>query len=247
MDDTNSQPDAFSEMVAAFNDHQVTDDQGQVADDTAFQDTTADETNTVEETATAEKPAETEEVAPATTDETESTLAEDETGKRYVPESRFKEVYAKQKQLERELADAKKAQPNAGLQDVASVNNQLPQLPSDRTEALEVELLKTTLPQFDPNSTEYDRTLDEMGSEIFRANPGITRIEAAKRAIKRAGELTKTTAAIKAEARQVKSLQSDQGITSRVDSSVRTQQEPDMSKETDPDKIEAYLRSKGQW
>lgn len=244
MDDTNSQPDAFSDMVAAFNDHQITDDQGQIAETPAFEETTAQETNTVDDTATAEKPAETEDVAPATNDETESTLAEDETGKRYVPESRFKEVYAKAKELERELEKSKQAQPIAGLQNTPDVTTKLPPIATDRTEALEVELLKTTLPQFNPDSPEYDRTLDEMGSEIFRANPGITRIEAAKRALKRASELTKTTAAIKAEARQVKSLQSDQGITSRVEK--RVDNTPDINKMNDKE-LEAYLRSTGQW
>lgn len=242
MDDKSN---AFDQMAAALNGHQITDDEGQISEETTSVDSTADqEENTVEETAIPEKGAEPEESTPVEDEGTENELAADETGKRYVPESRFKEIYAEKKKLERELEQSKKAQPKAVLPNVQSEDS-LPLQPTDRTEALEVELLKTTLPQFNPESVEYDKTLDEMGAEIYRANPGMTRLAAAKKALKRANELTKTSAAIKAEARQVKTIQADQGITGRVKSTGET-------KSVDPnsmtlDEKEEWLKANGQW
>lgn len=242
MDDKN--PNAFAEMAAALNGHQVTDEHGQIEEETSFENTAAQEENTDLQTAIPEKGAETEESTPVETDEPEIELAGvDESGKRYVPESRFKEVYAKAKELERELEKSRSSKSTAPLQDAISTSTQPLQAP-DRTEALEVELLKTTLPQFDQNSTEYSKELDELGGEIYRANPGITRIEAAKRAIKTAEKLSKTTAALKAEARQIKTIQADQGITSRVEK--RADNTPDINS-MDDKQLEAYLKSIGQW
>ena len=134
------------EVAAAMN-RQITDDQGQiVADDTAQEESATQEQTTVEEGATAEKSAETKESTPVETKESENEpemveTASDETGKRYVPESRFKEVYAKWKAAQRESKTPEVIQPIAPVQ----------ARPVDKTDALEVELLRSTLPQFNPD------------------------------------------------------------------------------------------------
>jgi len=118
-----------------------------------------------------------------------------------------------------------------------------------------MEVLKTTLPQFDPSAPEYNRDLDEEGSLIYMASmkrdkkgnetPGITRIQAAKMAIERARRFTKDQVAIQAEARQVKAQTADQGITSRVLNRQATEDVP--SANASDEELEAYLRRTGQW
>lgn len=241
----NDNNDAFAQMAATLDGHQITDDEGKISEETpSVEEEATQEENTVLDPAPAEKPLESEEVAPATTEDDENQLAADETGKRYVPESRLKKETARFREKERENADLKRQLQSQSNRQTPELPVSQPLPPADRTEAVEVELLKTTLPQFDPESTEYDKVLDEMGAEIYKANPGITRLTAAKRALKRAGELTKSSAAIKAEARQVKTIQSDQGITSRVEK--RSDNALDVSK-MDDKQLEELLRSTGQW
>lgn len=244
MDNTN-----LEELAAALNGHQVTDEDGALTageSDTPAGDTAAPEMKTTdEESARAEKSADTEETAPQAADEVNETeLAEDESGKRYVPKSRFDKVYGKAKQLERDL-EAERLRKAA--QAPASTPAPLPapfEQPTDKTEVLEVELLKSKLPQFDPDSDQYDRELDALGAEVYRANPGITRIEAARRAASYAKSLTKKIAEARAEARTVKAVQSDQGITSRVSSRGETTVDPDrMTLE----QKEEWLRANGEW
>lgn len=240
--------DPFKQVADALNDHQVTDEDGllNTADETASENSTTQETNTLDESATTEKSAETEAPAPkAEEDETEPNFAEDEKGRKYVPEKRFKEVYAKQKELERQL-QAEKARQSSGV----GQQNVLPQQPYptqgvDRTTALELDLLKTTLPQFNPDSAEYDPELDKLGAQIYNANPGITMTEAGRRAIATAKALTRKQAQVVAEARAVKSQQSDQGITSRVKSNGQVET-PDPKKMT-LEQMEDFLKSNGQW
>jgi len=241
--------DPMKKVADALNDHQITDDDGLLnkADDTAEEKSTTPETNTVDDTASSEKSAEAESTAPKAEEEvTEPNFAEDEAGRRYVPEKRFKEVYAKQKETERLLA-AEKANRSQGV----SQQTVLPQQPQvanqgvDRNTAVELDLLKLALPQFNPDSTEYDPELDKLGAQIYSANPGITMTEAGRRALATAKALTSKQAQVVAEARAVKSQQSDQGITSRVRSN-------GAAETPDPDKMsleqmEDYLKSNGQW
>jgi hypothetical protein len=206
------------EVAAAMN-RQITDDQGQpVADDTAQEESAPQEQTTVEEGATAEKSADTEVVSPETTTESENEpemveTASDETGKRYVPESRFKEVYAKWKAAQRE----KETTPQVN-QPIAPVQAR----PVDKTDALEVELLRSTLPQFNPESDTYSREIDELGFSLYEGskdNSGkylITRLEAGRKALDMAKKITSKIADVKLEAKSVKAQQSDQGITNRV-------------------------------
>src|SRR3990167_2784008 len=183
--------DHSDELAAAMN-HQVTDEQGEIVGEETPQETSAtQEQTTVEEDATAEKSAETEVSIPIETKETENEpemveTASDETGKRYVPESRFKEVYAKWKSAERERAQKPNYVPTPPPA----------QAPLNKTEALETELLKGTLPQFNPESPDYSLEMDELGYSIYegskdpKGNHSITRLEAARKALQMAKKIT---------------------------------------------------------
>lgn len=243
--------DNLDQLAAALNGHQVTDDTGALTEETTSdEDTAAQETNTLEETATAEKSADTTETAPnAGEDESENELAEDDKGKRYVPEGRFKEVYGKAKQLERELAEARKSSKLPAMDALPAQPTQ----PVDTTAALEQEMLFVTLPQFNPESGDYSPELDQLGATIYKAKgttdakgnfkAGITKIQAAREAVAQAKKFTSNQIAIQQEARQVKASQSDQGIT-KVQA--RGSGIPDASKMSEKE-MEKFLKDNGQW
>lgn len=241
MEDTKKDP--FSEMAAALNGHEITDPDGQVReDDTSLEETAAPETNTEEDAATVEKPAESEESAPKADDEeTEPQLAEDESGKRYVPEARFKKVYGELKATQRELDSFKKGKDQA----LKPTEPMIPQSTLDKPSQLETELLYATSPQFNPYSDQYDSELDDLAVNIYLANPGITKLEAARRAVIKAKNLTKDQAKIISEARSVKAQQSDQGITSRVTNRAASNEAP--GEGASLEEMEAYLRKTGDW
>ena len=235
--------------TAGVIEHQITDDQGQiVADGTAEEEAAPQEQTPVDESATAEK-SEGEETSPKeeTKLENESTgepemvpTAEDETGKRYVPEARFKEVYAKWKDADRR-ARIVGTTPPIEPKRTGPINKQ---------DSLEIELLRSTLPQFNPEHPEYSRDVDEMGFSIYEGskNPkgeySMTRIEAGRRALSMAKRITSRVAEIKDEARSVKAQQSDHGITTRVVSREGTKLDPEkMSLEEKED----WLKAQGQW
>src|SRR4030065_1847334 len=93
---------AIDDLAAALDGHQVTDEEGQAVEtDTTKEISTPEEQTTEEKTATAEKPAESSKPAPAEEEETESELAVDDSGKRYIPKSRFDQVYGEKKAAER--------------------------------------------------------------------------------------------------------------------------------------------------
>lgn len=233
--------------VAAALTHQVTDDQGEIPEETTSEENSeTPEQTPVTEDATAEKSAD-EEVPPKeqTKSENEPEMvptAEDETGKRYVPESRFKEVYAKMKDYERRALTPPVTEttpkPSVGLK------------PSDKADALEIELLRTTLPQFNPESTDYSRDIDELGYSLYegskdsKGNYSMTRIEAGRRALNLAKKITSKVADVKLEARTVKVQQSDQGITSRVLNRDGAKLDPE--KMTLEEK-EEWLKANGSW
>lgn len=227
--------------TAATIEHQITDDEGQmIAEETAQEESAPQEQTPVEEVATDETNPPKEDVKSEDKNDEPDLVetAADETGKRYVPESRFKEVYAKLKDAERRAAMTPAPQRTQGMKQ------------PDRTEALEIELLRTTLPQFNPESTEYSEDVDQLGFQIFngskdsKGNPTMTRIEAARKALNMAKKITSKVAEIKTEARTVKAQQSDQGITNRV-------LNRDSGK-IDPDKMsleekEEWLKAQGSW
>lgn len=237
-----------NDIAAALN-HQVTDEEGEItAENTASEDTAPQEQSPVEDAATAEKSAE-EESAPKQDESTENEpemveTAADETGKRYVPEARFKEVYGKWKDAERKAKEAgTRVPPQPVREPIATV-------PANKTDALEIEFLRSTLPQFNPEHEEYNRDLDELGFSLYEGsknNKGqytMTRLEAGRKAVELAKKITSKLVSAKTEARTVKAQQSDQGITSRV-----LNREP---AQADPNKMsleekEAWLKANGQW
>lgn len=227
----------LSELAAALNGHQITDEDGQeTEEETSFEDTATQET-TIDDSTTAEKSAESEEEDTQTSDEDdETTPVEDEQGKRYVPEKRFKDIYGKYKQTERELEE---------LRNRSVPNVQLPQAPvADKTALLETELLYTQFPQFSPSSPEYNEDLDKVAANIYLSSNGrITKVEAARQAINIAKNLQAKTSSIKEEARVIKRMVSESNTTKggqRVEPSV----DPD---KMSVDELEAYLKATKQW
>jgi hypothetical protein len=232
----------IDDLAATLNGHQMTDDQGQLLGEgetlnsaTATEELEVEEQTNEEESTQAEKP----EVEVSNPQEnakpTENELVEDDSGKRYVPEKRYKETYAKMKNYERELASRQQQAKPANDQDV----------PIDRTIALEIELLRDRYPQFDPESKDYSSTLDEMGAEILRANPTITRIEAARRAINRAKELTEPYIVVKGDNQNLKKMSSDNGMQSRAS---RGAEQPQVDVNSmSISEMEAYLKKTGNW
>lgn len=234
--------DMAQQLAAALDGHDVTTEDGDVAEsDTAVEEsapqeqTTEDESAEVESTATEEAP------APKAEDtEVESDLAQDESGKRYVPQERFDKIYGKAKATERELAALRQQLAgNSVLNQAKPGKGQTPKV--DKADVLE---LKMTLPQFNPGSTDYSEDLDTLGFQILRANPGITPLQAGYQALDMAKKLAGKEAVVRQEARTVKSLQSDQGITSRVVSRQATQENPDNMSAS---QLEAYMKKNGMW
>jgi hypothetical protein len=220
--------------------HSITDDNGQLAETTATEEVPSEKETPVTETEAPQEPKQPEQE----TAETNPEVAEDEDGKKYVPEGRFKEVYAKLKEAERKLKEPSTPAQKAPI--MSGIN-------PDRSALLETELLHQTLPQFNPNSPEYSEVLDEMGSEIYQSSfrfdataqgvvPTITKLEAARRAIDRAKRLSGTQEKARAEVRIVKSQQSDSGFTS-ASKKVTDKKLEDMSLE----EKEAYLKKIGEW
>lgn len=236
----------MDELAAALDNHQVTDDQGQITgEETPVENPAAQEQTTVDEGATAEKSAESKGSVPTETKGTENEpelveTASDETGKRYVPESRFKEIYAKWKALERERKEQPQTAPKP----------QTTPAPVNKTDALEIEMLRSALPQFNPESPEYSSELDELGFSIYEGskdktgNYMMTRMEAGRKALAMAKKITSKVAEVKTEAKTVKAQQSDQGITNRVLNREGVKADP--SKMTLEEK-EEWLKAQGEW
>ena len=231
-----------NDIADALN-HQVTDDQGEiVAEETAPEEAAPQEQTPVEETATAEKSADEanppKEEAKSENEPEMVPTAEDETGKRYVPESRFKEVYAKMKDLERQVKLPEAPVRTQGMK------------PSDKADALEIELLRTTLPQFNPESEEYSQEVDALGFSIYqgskdaKGNYTMTRMEAGRKALNMAKKITSKVAEIKTDARTAKVLQSDQGITNRVLNREGTKLDPNKMSLSE---MEEWMKANGQW
>lgn len=237
--------DMMAQLAASLNGHQVTDEEGNITEEseTPVQASAPENQTTEEESAPVETPPaqNQEDAKPQETEE--ETLAEDESGKKYVPQSRFDKIYGKMKANERELAEfkARIAQGEALLQNKGTKPVKQPEIKIDKADVLE---LKMALPQFNPDSDQYDSELDQWGFEILRANPGITPLQAGRQALQRAAKLTKRIVEAKTEARSVKVQQSDSGITNRVVS--RAGAQPDFNSMSDKE-MEAWLKQNGQW
>lgn len=235
--------DMSQQLAAALNGHEVTSEDGDVEEsETPNEESAPVEQTTEDESAEVESTATEETTAPkAEESEAESDLAQDESGKRYVPQERFDKIYGKAKATERELAALRQQLQSSSVLNQAKSGKGQPVQKIDKADILE---LKMALPQFNSGSTEYDEDLDTLGLQILRANPGITPLQAGHLAIETAKRLASKVNGVRDEARAVKSLQSDQGITNRVVS--RTSTEPDVNKMSSSE-MEAYLKSKGMW
>ncbi len=231
-------------LAAALNGHSITDQEGEIAEDTASEESATQETNTDFDTAPSEKTAE-EEFAPSQdADESDETnLAVDDSGKRYIPEKRFKKTYAEKKQLEREN-EALKALVTSTIP--AGNNNQPASTQTSSNpdlDRLELKMVFKEYPQFNPNSDDYSPEIDKLAGNLRRAN-NLSVSEAAEEAMKMVKKFTSDQVQVAREARTVKALQSDQGITSRV-----TNRQPST---VDFDSLsleqkEQYLKDNGQW
>lgn len=241
-----SDDDMAQQLAAALDGYSVTDDEGNVSEtDTDQLDSAPVEQTTDDESATGENPPETESQYANADDEVDGEqLAEDDSGKKYVPLDRFNQVYGKFKQTERELQEQREAlEKGKALLEQTSTGKpkKQPEVKVDKADLLE---LKMTLPQFNPDSDKYDQNLDQLGFDILRANPGITPLEAGKAALERAKKITEKYAGVVNEARTVKAQQSDTGITSRRVSTGKQTVNPDNMSLED---MESYLRESGNW
>lgn len=240
-----SDNDMAQQLAAALDGHDVTNNDGDVVEsDTTSEDSAPAEQTTEGDSAEVESTATNDSPAPkAEESEVESDLAQDESGKRYVPQERFDKIYGKAKATERELATLRQQlQSSNVLQNATSkpVKGQ-PVHNVDKADVLE---LKMTLPQFNPGSTDYSEDLDTLGFQILRANPGITPLQAGYQALDMAKKLAGKAQGVRDEARAVKSLQSDQGITSRVVSRQATKADPDKMSSRE---LESYMKQNGMW
>lgn len=241
-----SDVDMAQQLAAALDGHDVTDNDGNIDErETSIEESAPQEQTPVEESAEVESTEETNVEEPKSeTEESETDLAQDESGKRYVPEKRFKEIYGKAKATERELQAlrAQMASSNSVLQQASGKPNSKNLAPKvDKADVLE---LKMTLPQFNPGHADYSEDLDTLGFQILRANPGMTPLQAGYQALQMAKNLASKASGIKEEARTVKALQSDQGITSRVVSRQATKVDVDNMSASE---LEAYMKQNGMW
>lgn len=238
----------LAQLAEAFDGHQITDEDGarnEGETDTPVAEPAGDE-QTTESPVVEEQPAQKENADPVKEEakDDEHEVAEDDSGNKYIPQKRFDKVYGKLKSAERERDEmkAKLQQGEQILQEHGQSAQQQPKVNS--VEAVEIELLRMQMPEFDPTSDQYSKTLDSLGAQIFKANKGITRLEAARRAKSMAADLALKSVEAKQESRVYKQQNSDQGITNRVVNRVQTQKKPEEMTESE---MEAWMKSNGLW
>lgn len=234
--------DNAEQLKAALN-KQMTDENGQLLEeDTSVETPAPQEETEIEEPTKSEKTAESKgEEAKAEPEEDEMEHVEDEEGKKYVPEKRFKDVYKKGKEAERRAKELE-----AQLRAVSSqaIKQPLNPVPRDKADALETELLFNQFPSFDPTTDDYDEDLDKTAASIYLAAQGAkTKIEAAREAMQLAKKFAAKTTSIKEETKTFKKGVSE-SITVRGGQRVEPQVDPD---KMSADEIEAYLKAHKQW
>jgi hypothetical protein len=231
--------DNSQQLAAMFNEHEVTDSEGQVKEDDTSTEISTQEKTEIEEPTKAEKPAESEvKESQPITNEDEMQPVEDEEGRKYVPEKRFKEVYAKQKEAERK-AQAFEAQLRALS---SQATNQQP-VSQDRTAALEVEMLFNQYPQFNPSNENYDEDLDKVAASLYQSGRVTTKTEAARQALGLAKKLQSKTSFMKEETKTFKRSVSEGNIV-KPGQRVESQVDPDSASVDD---LEKLMRSTGNW
>lgn len=223
--------DNLQKLEAALN-REISEEENPV------EDSAPQEENQMDDSTEAEKPAEEEVKEPKPEPESDETqLVEDEEGKKYIPEKRFKEVYAKLKEKERREKELEKALSSK----VAPSLQQ--NVPSDKADALEVELLFSKYPQFDPTHPDYDEDIDDLAADLYIAGKAKTKLEAAKIALEKVKVLSSKSTTIKDEARVIKKAMAE-SITTKGGS--RTEVAPDIDKMS-ADELEVYMKAKGEW
>lgn len=244
----------MKKFMDAFNDRQITDEDGNVVETeegTSESEPSTDEAEveaeTSEDESTQGENPDDEEESESQPDEAEieEQPVEEESGKRTVPIDRFKSVYGKQKAAERE-AEALKRELES-LKSKNRLGDPEPQPVYNPNEALERELLFDKYPQFDPSNEEkYSDLLDQMGAEIYSAAGGtITKLEAARRALARQAEIAKQVGALKAENTTAKKQVADSGVSTSASRGSRIT-EPNFDAMSDKE-MEAYMRANGIW
>lgn len=246
----------MDDLAAALNNHSITDDEGNVSEN---EDNFEEESATYETTPTEEFEAEpetgTEDEVESTqddTEESESDLAEDDSGRRYVPEDRFKQVYGKMKATERELEAIRQLKAQSNL-DVEKSDQPRQRSKGDtsqtdellaRQRKLEFKTIIKEYPQFDVNSPDYNPALDEMAGDFVKADPSLSLIDAAEKAVARAQAIQRQSEAVRSNNRVVKVQQAEGGIARPSVSRGEQQINPDNMTEA---QLEAYLKQTGNW
>lgn len=231
--------DNLQNLEAALN-KQITDDEGQLEQEetTFFEEPATQEEKQVDYSTQEVNPADEEVQEPKPETESEETqLVEDEEGKKYIPEKRFKEIYAKAKENERKVRELEKA--------IAAQIRQPAQeaVPQSKADALEVELLFSKYPQFDPTNPDYDQDVDDLAADLYVAGKARTKIEAAKMALEKVKVLSSKSLSIKDEARTIKKMMAE-SVTSK--GGARTEAQPDLDKMSVTE-LETYMKAKGEW
>lgn len=227
--------DNSQELVAALNQHEIT------GDDTPLEDTAPQEPTKIENPTGAEKPAESEGEEPQTEPEEDETQpVEDEEGRKYVPEKRFKEIYAKHKDAERKLRLYEDQ-----LRAISSQQpQQVPPTPArDKADFLENEILFNQYPQFDPTSDQYDEDLDNVAASIYTSGRATTKTEAARQALGLAKKLQSKTISIKEETKTFKKAVSEGNVV-KPGQRIEAQFNPEAA---DVDDLEKHMRATGIW
>lgn len=207
-------------------------------EETSIEEPSTQEEKQVDNSTQEVNPAEEEVKEPKPATESEETqLVEDEEGKKYIPEKRFKEIYAKAKENERRAKELEKVVAQQTKQTFA------PPTESSKTDELEVELLFSKYPQFDPSHESYDSDIDELAADIYLAGKAKTKSEAARMALDKVKVLSSKSLPIKEEARNIKKMMAE-SVTGKGGS--RAEVAPDTDKMT-PDELESYLKSTGNW
>lgn len=214
----------IDDLAATLNNHQVTDDDGQVISESAPEKVDSLESESQSDEELEEQPKVTED---------EPSEAEDEDGHKYVPEKRFKEIYGQKKALEREIASLKQG---------ARAPTPAPSL--DRTQALEMEYLFDKFPEFNPNDPKYSQELDALAGKFVQANPLLSPIQAAKEAKEFARRIASKIDGTKSDTVIVKKTIADSGMAQR---SQTTSDSPIDVENASVDEIERYLKSTGNW
>jgi hypothetical protein len=233
----------IDELVAALDGHEVTDSEGEITEET---ETSEEPATALEENDSESDTEETDEQEPAEDLDEEVDEVEDESGKKYIPIDRFNKIYGKMKTYERQLQDGSTVKEDPQPVMAKDVPTDTPVI-WDKADVLEVKL---AYPQFDPKynadgeptNTDYSLELDELAFSYLQADPRMTPMKAAQKALKTFEKLTKKEVEIRTQAKKVKLSASEAPLTSRNRS--RGEGEPDPDKMSFKEK-EEYLRSIG--